>query len=113
MKGVAYLIAVAENSDRLISQCLQEEVGDPALVFGAELARAVNTAHSHDRAAKPEDPGVVANVLVGRALRAAVGAVEIKGSAFIDAAVIFDIGGHISLAFPPHVALGEQASIDL
>ena len=53
-------------------------MGDPALVFGAELVRPVDAAHAKDDRRQAERARVVEHVLVGRALRAAVRAVEVE-----------------------------------
>jgi hypothetical protein len=62
-----------------------QEMGDPALVLGAELARAVDAAHAQHRGRQAEGPGVVEHVLVGRALGAAVGGGEVESGGLVDA----------------------------
>src|SRR5215213_10820586 len=54
----------------------------PALVLGAELARAVDATHAEDHRRQVIDAGVVAYVLVRRSLRAAVRGVEVQRPGF-------------------------------
>ena len=88
-------------------------MGDPALVLGAHLARAVDAAHAQHRGRQAEGAGVVEHVLVGRALGAAVGRVEVERPVLADA-VRADAGVArrvgVALAVQRHV--GEVA-VDL
>jgi hypothetical protein len=87
MQYVADLMSVAVDSDRLIAQCADQEVRDPALVFGAELARPVNTALAEDGCAQTKGVGVIENILIGGSLRTTVRGTEGKRAGLIDAAL--------------------------
>ena len=56
-----------------------QEMGDPALVFGAELVRPIDAAHAEHRRRQAEGAGIVEHILVGGALGAAIGAVKSSG----------------------------------
>ena len=63
-KQVSYLLAIAVNGNLSSSQCRNDEMGDPPLIFVAELPRPVNAAHAeHDRR-QIIDAGVVPHILV-------------------------------------------------
>ena len=78
VQHVAHLLAVAVDRDRLAQHRGDGEPGDPALVLDAELARAVDAGLAEGDRAQAVDAGVVGHVLVGGALRAAVGRVEVQ-----------------------------------
>src|SRR5438477_5156783 len=86
LKDVAHLPAITVNNKRLALQRADEEVRDPALVLGTHLPLTVDAAHSEYRGRHTEAARIIEYILVGRALRAAVGRVEIEGSALIDPA---------------------------
>ena len=46
MQRITHLPAVTVNGDGFATDCLKEEMGDPALVFGAELPRPIDAAHA-------------------------------------------------------------------
>src|SRR5690606_11445562 len=112
-EDVADLLAVAVNRDRFTLQCGDEEMRDPALVFGAELARTVDAAHAEHRGGQPKRGGIVENVLIGHALGAAVRRAEIEATIFADA-----MPAHIAVLWLVAVAVlrnGEipQIAVDL
>src|SRR5690348_641478 len=84
-KRVADLLAVTIQHDRPALDGANEEMCNPALVFRSVLVRAVDAAHPKDDGLHAERPRVVGDVLVGGALRASIGAVEIETAAFTDA----------------------------
>jgi hypothetical protein len=98
-EDVADLLAVTEERDRLAVEGAQQEVGDPALVLGAELALPVDAAHPEHHRAQAVAARVVVHVLVGRALRAAVRAVEVERPRLRDA-VRRDLRRHRRVALP-------------
>ncbi len=67
---------------------LAAEPADPALVVGGELAAAVDGGVAKDDGVQAEAARVVEHVLVGGALGAAVGRVELDGGGFVDAALM-------------------------
>ena len=84
---VADLASVPVDRDRLIAERADQEVRDPALVFGAELARPVDAALAQDGGAQTEGMGVVEDVLVGGSFRTAVRGAERKRAGLVDAAI--------------------------
>ena len=72
IQQVAHLLAVAIDCERLAGRDRQHEVGDPALVFIAELARSINARHAKHDGAQLVDACVIVHVLVGGALRATI-----------------------------------------
>src|SRR5262249_3103356 len=83
---VANLPSVAVDGDRLAGDRGDGEPGDPALVLDAELAPAVDAGLSEDDGPQAIDAGVIPHVLVGGALAAAVGGVEVERFGLGDAA---------------------------
>jgi hypothetical protein len=67
-QDVAHLPAVAVDGDRFARQGADQEVGDPSLVLGAHLMRAVDAAHPQHAGGHTEAARIVEHVLVGRAL---------------------------------------------
>lgn len=98
VQDVAHLPSVAVERDRLAGERPDQEVGDPALVLVAHLARTVDAAHPHHRRRDAEAAGVVEDVLVRRSLGAAVGRVEVEGPGLADAA-------------PAQVRIGRQIGV--
>src|SRR5690606_2368747 len=84
VEDVANLLSVAVDGDGLAAPGADQKMGDPPLVFGPELARLVDAAHSEDDRAEPERLRVVEHVLVGGPLAAPVRAVERESSRFGD-----------------------------
>src|SRR5215203_4788391 len=83
-QDVAHLPSVAIQDDGASFHCADQEVSDPALIFGPELVRAIDAAHSkHDRR-DTVGARIVEHVLIRGSLGAAVGAVEIEGTVFAD-----------------------------
>src|SRR4051812_3305086 len=77
-ENVPNLSPVTVQGDRPAFERANKEVGNPTLVLGPELVRAVNAAHpEHDRR-YAEGPCVVEHILIGRTFGAAVGAVEVE-----------------------------------
>ena len=85
VEDVAHLAAVAVDRDRLAVERADQEMRDPALVLGSHLARAVDAAHAHHAGRHAEAARVVEHVLIGGALRAAVGRVEVERAVLADA----------------------------
>src|SRR5436190_6324216 len=79
---------------------------DPSLVFGAELMRTINAAHSEDDCGQTKSPRVVHDVLIGCAFGAAVGAVKIQ------LLIVTDAGG-ANLFVYRLIALAVQSQIDV
>src|SRR5882672_12032426 len=65
-----------------------DEMRDPALVLGSVLVRAVDAALAQDDGSHSKAAGVVAHVLVGGALAAAVRAVEVDRLALFTGNVV-------------------------
>ncbi len=86
VEDVADLPAVAVDGDRLAFERADQEMGDPALVLRSHLPLAVDAAHPEHERRHAEAARVIEHILVGRALRAAVGRVEIERSALVDSA---------------------------
>ena len=74
---VAHLLAVAKNGDGAANGRRDGKEGQPALVFHAELARPVDGRLAEDDGGQVVDAGVVAHILVARALAATVGRMEV------------------------------------
>jgi len=87
-QDIAHLSAVAVDRDRFARERAAQEVGDPALVLGAELVRAVDAAHAEHRGGQPEAARVVEDVLLGARLRAAVRRAGLDGPLLVDAAAV-------------------------
>src|SRR5215207_8690934 len=85
VEHVAHLTPVAVDRDRFSFESADQEMRHPALVLGPHLARAIDAAHAHDCGRHAEAAGIVEDVLVGGALRAAIGRVEIERSILADA----------------------------
>jgi hypothetical protein len=84
MQDVAHLVPIAIDGDRLALQRTDEEMGNPALVFGSELPLAVDAAHAQHRRRHLIAAGIIEHILVGRALRAAVRRVKFDWPALAD-----------------------------
>ena len=78
VQHVARLLAVAVEGDRLAEHGGDGEPGDPALVLDAELAGAVDAGLPEADGVQAVYPAVVDDVLIGDALGAAVGRVEVE-----------------------------------
>src|SRR6266850_6508366 len=65
-----------------------DEMGNPALVLGSVLVSAVDAALPQDDGIHAKAAGIVADVLVGGALAAAIRAVEVDGLAFFTGNVV-------------------------
>src|SRR5512138_2307500 len=103
MEQVPHLTAVAVDSDRQAGQRAADEMGNPALVLGPELVRAVDAAHpEHDRG-QAEAAGVLAHILVGTAFGAPVGTGEVELVRFVDASARDRLRGLVATA-PSHEA---------
>src|SRR4051794_27602013 len=85
VEHVAHLPPVAVDRDRLSFESADQKMRHPALVLGPHLAWAIDAAHAHDRGRHAEAAGIVEDVLVGGALRAAIGRVEIERAILADA----------------------------
>src|SRR5215208_5841731 len=59
---------------------------DPPLVFRPKLMQSINATHPEHHSRQPERPGVIENVLISGAFRAAVWTVEIQPLIFADSA---------------------------
>jgi hypothetical protein len=81
---IAHLPAVAVDGDRPARERTDQEMGDPALVLGAELAGAVEAAHAEHDGGQTVHACVVEHVLVGGALGAAIGAEQLERTALVD-----------------------------
>src|SRR4051794_9046819 len=86
---------------------------DPALVFGAELARPVDAAHAHHRATQPEHARVVPNILVGGPFRTSIGTMKIEWGFFADAGLRRPILRLAARAAAAHLGIGEKAAVHL
>ena len=82
VEKVAHLLAVAVDAQLLAEHGGDHEPGDPALVFDAHLAGAVDAALPEDHGAQAVDAVVVAHVLVGGAFGATIGGMEVERLAF-------------------------------
>ena len=88
---IAHLFAVAVNGERPAGSGGQHEVSHPALILGPELAWSIDARHTKNDRSQTVDAGVVVDVLIGGALGAAIGRVEVEWLPFVDA-VAFHIG---------------------
>ena len=113
MEDVANLAAVAIDGDRIAPQRLDHEMSKPALVLIAELARSIDAAHAQDCRPEPIDPPIVAHILIGGTLGAAIWTVEIEHGVFADAGEKSLADRDISVAAAGHVIPSEQLAIDL
>src|SRR5437764_5797312 len=86
---------------------------DPALILVAELPWAVDAAHAHDRGTETKDSRIVARILVGSALGAAIRAVKIQQSALRDSLVEPRVRGHIAQTPSPDLGIVDHTSIHL
>src|SRR6185437_16014778 len=69
---IPHLTAIAINHHRLLLKGRVQEMGDPALVFRAELAWAGNTGHAENDRGQPVNTVEIVNVLVRRPFRTAI-----------------------------------------
>src|SRR6267378_5399772 len=88
VEKVPHLRAVAVDRERTVVEDRMDEMGYPALVLGSVLVGAVDAALPQDDGIHAKAAGVVANVLVGSALAAAVRAVEVDRLAFFTGNVV-------------------------
>ena len=73
-------------------------MSDPPLVFGTELMQSVNATHPENDSGQTERARIIEDVLIGRALRAAVGTVKIEPLIFADPArANFFVNGFVAL----------------
>lgn len=105
VEQIADLLAITVNRDTPTAKPREGEVGYPSLVFVAELAWTVNAGHSQNDCGETIDAMVVANVLVGGALRAAIRGMKIKRAGFGDP--VWPIG-----EFVASVALHHSRMLD-
>src|SRR3954469_18644002 len=88
-------------------------MGEPALIFSAELVRPVNATHAKNYRRQPERSRVVQYVLICRAFGAAVWTVEIEPLIFADAASTNGgINGLVAVAVQTKIDV-FQAAVDL
>src|SRR5690606_19409199 len=64
---------------RLVPERPDQEMCHPLLVLGAELVRAIDTAHPKDYRPEPIGPRVVQHVLLRRPLQTTVRTVQLEG----------------------------------
>jgi len=113
VQGVADLQAVAKNRDRAAPDGLQHEVGNPTLIFRSELAGSVDAAHPQRGGAQAIDACIVADIVVGGSLGAAVRTIEVEGGGFGDAATNSSVSDDVALAVPNKGAGRKQPAVDL
>ncbi len=77
-KQVAHLLAVAIDRDGLAFQGLPQKMGNPALVFRAQLVGSINAAHTEDAGSEAIRVRVIEHVLVRTAFRASVWRQELE-----------------------------------
>src|SRR3569833_685283 len=82
MQDVAHLESIAVYGDGPAGEHRVDEVCDPSLTLVAELPGSGNAPHSEDDGGQVVEARVVTHVLVGDALGACVGAMEVDGSGF-------------------------------
>ena len=81
-KHIAHLLAVAVNGDGAPRHRRNHKPRHPALIFNAELAQAVNATLAENHRWDAVNAGVIAHILVARALGAAVGRMKVQRLAF-------------------------------
>ena len=81
----------------------------PALILSAVLMRPVDAAHAENSGREPIAAGIVEYVLIGRAFRAAVGAVELQRAALGDAAARQLTARHIAASGCRQVDVVDRA----
>src|SRR3569832_1775035 len=107
---VALLIAVAVDHERLAREHSLDEVRDPALIFVAELTRAIDTAHAEYGRGQVVVLRVIQDVLIGAALRTAVGTAEAKRRGLAKSAAAYQrIDGFVAPADQFELELIEAA----
>src|SRR3569832_388335 len=107
---VAHLIAVAVDHERLAREHSLDEVRDPALIFVAELTRAIDTAHAEYGRGQVVVLRVIQDVLSGAALRTAVGTAEAKRRGLAKSAAAYQrIDGFVAPAVQFELELIEAA----
>src|SRR5579883_620403 len=77
-QNIADLRSVAVNRNWLACGGANQEMSDPALVLGTELVRTVDAAHAKNRRRKGVGMGVIQDVLVSGAFRAAIRGAKIE-----------------------------------
>src|SRR5215217_276483 len=113
VEDVPHLTAVAIESYGLAGEGADQEVRNPALIFGAHLARAVDAAHPKNAGRQTKAASVVDDILIRRPLRAAVRGVEIERPPLVHTAQTESgVGGLVSPVNQVEVDIGEIA-VDL
>ena len=113
MQGIAHLQAVSVNDNRLVLDRLEQEMCDPALIFGSELARPVDAAHAQDRGAQAKYPRIVAYILISRSLGTAIRTVKIEDGIFRHAFAQMPLGRRVAPATRRNRAVVQEAAVDL
>src|SRR4051794_35918041 len=103
MKDVANLAPIAIDCDRLAADGLNHEMRKPALVLVSELPRPINAAHPQNRRPQSIDARIVADILIGGALRTPVRTIEIQASGLADAALEPFVERDVAIADTCHV----------
>src|SRR5690625_4149254 len=83
-QDVEHLFSIAIQRDRLSLERAYQEMRHPALIFGSELMRAINTTHAQRRRRQAHAAGIIDGVLISPTFRAAIRAMEIKTVRFAD-----------------------------
>src|SRR3979490_3299035 len=85
IQSVPHLLAVSVENNWFLFQCLDNEMGYPALVFIAKLMRTINATHSKNKSPKAIRANIVSNVLICSTLGTSIGAMEIQRLFLINA----------------------------
>src|SRR4051812_9557636 len=86
---------------------------NPALIFGTELAWAVDAAHPQDNCAQSENPRIVTNVLICRPFGATVRTVEIERRIFAHTLLQCPIRGYVALTLACYALVRQKLAINL
>src|SRR5258706_9465651 len=100
VQGGADLQAVTKNPDRAAPDRLEHEVGNPTLIFGPELAGAVDAAHPQHGGAQAIHARIVADIVVGGPPGASIRTIEVEGGGFGVASNKSNGSDDVALAVP-------------
>src|SRR5690606_14818581 len=78
IQHISHLTAITIKSDGFATKRPKYEVRHPTLIFGSELMRTANAAHSENHGGQSECASVVQNILISGSFGTSIRTMEIK-----------------------------------